>query len=119
MRATRYMPLSGFCCCGKYIAILPSVSRPYCLTTPTTPTMVKGFFGIEPQVLADGIVVRPEALGELFVDDHHLRLVGRVVLREEPASAQRESPWSENSPCWRCADPPAIPGRAAACSPPR
>src|ERR1700683_2587544 len=34
-----------------------------------------GLWGIEPEVFADGVVVRPEALGEIFVDDDDLRRV--------------------------------------------
>src|SRR5271168_2470803 len=43
--ATKYVLFEGNCDCAKYVAILPSVSRPYCFTTPTTPTMVMGFLG--------------------------------------------------------------------------
>ncbi len=47
-----------------------------------------GLLGIEPEVLSDGIVARPEAPGELFVDDGHRQAVAVVVFGEEAALAQ-------------------------------
>ncbi len=47
-------------------------------------------FGIEPEVFADGIVVRPEALREFLLDDDDLRRVRAVVLGEEAARDQRD-----------------------------
>ncbi len=64
-----------------------SVSRPYCFTTPTTPTMVYGLLGIEPDVLADGVAGGQKRCANLLVDDRHLLAIGRIVLREEPALA--------------------------------
>src|SRR5207237_90697 len=45
-------------------------------------------FRIEPQVLADGIALRPEALRELLFNDDYLRHLRRVVLREVSAFSQ-------------------------------
>ena len=53
--------------------------------------------GIEPDVLPDGIVVRPELLGELLVDDRHLLAVAVVVIREEPALKKRDPHGLESS----------------------
>src|ERR1700738_1634842 len=48
-----------------------------------------GLFRVEPEVLADGVVVRPEALGEVLVDDDNLRCIGAVVVGEEAARSER------------------------------
>ena len=52
--------------------------------------MVIGLLGIEPEVLADGVAARPEALRELLFNDHHLRGVEGVVLGEIAAFDQRD-----------------------------
>src|SRR4029079_7852765 len=45
VRATRYIVVPSACAAGKYIVTRPSLSRSYCLTLPTTPTIViQGFF---------------------------------------------------------------------------
>ncbi len=49
-----------------------------------------GLFRIEPEMFSDGVIVRPEALREILVDDGDLRHVDAVVLLgEEAARDQR------------------------------
>src|SRR5579863_5692315 len=87
-RVTRNVPRSGPCCMGKYVAILPSVSRPYCLTTPATPTMVIGFFGSNQRCFPTASPC-PESLREFLVDDGDLRSVEVVLIGEEAPRDQR------------------------------
>ena len=54
VRATRYGPLSGFCCCGKYATILLPLSRPYCLTDPHDASDGHGLLRIEPEMFGGG-----------------------------------------------------------------
>ena len=42
----------------------------------------QGLLRIEPEMLANGIVARPETLRELFVDNRHLLAVARIVVVE-------------------------------------
>ena len=60
-----------------------------------------GLFGIEPEMFSDGVVVRPESLRELLVDDGDLRRVEVVLIGEEAARRPEESASSGNSWCWR------------------
>src|SRR5882762_5904324 len=95
------------------MAILVSASRPYCLTTPTTPTIVKGFLGsnhrcfpigsscdqkrcanlssltTNSRSVSDRIIVRPKTLREFVVNDDCLRHVHRVMLGEKATLHQR------------------------------
>ena len=70
---------------------------------------------IAPDVLADRILVRPEALRELLVDDDdRLRVRHRVELGKEASLHAAGCPSSGSSRAWRRADRPAAPVPAAA-----
>src|SRR6266702_1300838 len=80
---------SGPCCMGKYVCGYFSVGIEAILfDRGDDADDGDGLFGIEPEVFTDGIVVRPEALGEIPVDDDDLRGVQTVVVGEEAAPDQ-------------------------------
>ena len=73
-----------YCSTGKYAVIGGSASTSYSFASATTPTTVRhGPVRSLAQSLAERILVRPEARGELVVDDDDFRRLLVVLLGED------------------------------------
>jgi hypothetical protein len=80
--------LAGACWCGKIGHDFASAVEAILLDHPHHAGDRHGLLRIEPEMLADGIVPRPEALRELFVDNRHLLAVAGIVVVEIAAFQQ-------------------------------